>query len=75
MTIFAENFDVYSFLLDFAFASGFVLLGQLIRSKIKFFQYYFVPASLIAGFLGLASALAESAGFPSPASSEATPVC
>lgn len=54
MTIFAENFDVYSFLLDFAFASGFVLLGQLIRSKVKFFQYYFVPASLIAGFLGLA---------------------
>ncbi len=54
MTIFAENFDVYSFLLDFAFASGFILIGQLLRSKLKFFQYYFVPASLIAGFLGLA---------------------
>lgn len=54
MTIFAENFDVYSFLLDFAFASGFILIGQLLRSKLKFFQYYFVPASLIAGFIGLA---------------------
>lgn len=54
MAIFGESFDVYSFLLDFAFASGFILIGQLLRSKLKFFQYYFVPASLIAGFLGLA---------------------
>ena len=53
MAIFGESFDVYSFLLDFAFASGFILIGQLLRSKLKFFQYYFVPASLIAGFLGL----------------------
>jgi len=54
VTIFPESFDVYSFLLDFAFASGFILIGQFFRAKLKFFQYYFVPASLIAGFLGLA---------------------
>lgn len=54
MSIFAETFDVYSFLLDLAFASGFILVGQLLRAKVKFFQSFFVPASLIAGFLGLA---------------------
>ena len=54
MSIFAENFDVYSFLLDLAFASGFILVGQLLRAKVKFFQSFFVPASLIAGFVGLA---------------------
>ncbi|MBA7539346.1 Sodium/glutamate symporter [subsurface metagenome] len=53
MSIFAENYNVYSFLLDLAFASGFVLIGQLLRAKIKFFQSFFIPASLIAGFLGL----------------------
>jgi ESS family glutamate:Na+ symporter len=51
--IFGDKFDVYSMLLDFAFASGFILIGQLLRAKIQFFQKYFVPASLIAGFLGL----------------------
>jgi len=54
MAIFGETFDVYSVLLDLAFASGFILLGQLLRSKVKFFQRFFIPASLIAGFLGLA---------------------
>jgi len=53
MSIFAENYNVYSFLLDLAFASGFILIGQLLRAKVKFFQSFFVPASLIAGFLGL----------------------
>ncbi len=54
LSIFAETFDVYSFLLDLAFASGFILVGQLLRAKVKFFQSFFVPASLIAGFVGLA---------------------
>lgn len=41
-------------LMDFAIASVFILIGQLIRSKVKFVQRYFVPASMIAGFLALA---------------------
>lgn len=47
------TYNAYGFLVDFALASGFLLLGQLLRAKIKFFQQYFVPASLIAGLLGL----------------------
>jgi len=54
VSIFAETFDVYSLLIDLAFASGFILIGQLLRAKVKFFQSFFVPASLIAGFVGLA---------------------
>lgn len=41
-------------LMDFAIASVFILIGQLIRSKVKLVQRYFVPASMIAGFLALA---------------------
>lgn len=45
---------VTSFLLDFAIASVFILIGQLIRAKVGFVQRYFVPASMIAGFIALA---------------------
>lgn len=44
---------VYSLLMDLCFASILILIGMLIRSKITFVQKSFVPASLIAGFLGL----------------------
>lgn len=44
---------VYSLLIDFAIAGGLIFFGQLLRSKISVFQKYFVPASLIAGFMGL----------------------
>ncbi len=40
-------------LIDFCIASTLILIGQLLRSKIKFFQEFFMPASMIAGFLGL----------------------
>ncbi len=53
MTLFADSFNLNSLLLDLAFASGFILIGQFIRAKVKFFQRFFVPASLIGGFLGL----------------------
>lgn len=43
-----------SLLMDFAFASILIAVGQLLRAKVKFFQKFFVPASLIAGFFGLA---------------------
>ena len=42
------------FLLDFAVASLFILIGQLIRAKVSLAQKFFVPASMIAGFIALA---------------------
>lgn len=45
---------VNDFLLDFAIASVFMMIGQLIRAKVKFVQQFFVPASMIAGFIALA---------------------
>lgn len=38
---------------DVALASILILIGQLLRSKIKLFQHFFMPASMIAGFIGL----------------------
>lgn len=42
-----------SLMLDFAWASLLIAVGQFIRTKIKFFQNFFVPSGLIAGFIGL----------------------
>lgn len=39
---------------DFAFMSILLLAGQIIRVKVPLFQKYMLPASLTAGFLGLA---------------------
>lgn len=44
---------VYTILVDFACASGLILIGMLLRAKIKFVQESFIPASLLAGFMGL----------------------
>lgn len=46
--------SVESLLLDFAIASLFIMIGQFIRAKVKFVQKFFVPASMIAGFIALA---------------------
>lgn len=45
--------SVNDFLLDFAIASLFIMIGQLIRAKVKLVQKFFVPASMIAGFIAL----------------------
>ncbi|GIN19531.1 MAG TPA: sodium:glutamate symporter [Bacillus bacterium] len=45
---------LYTLLVDFTLASILILLSMLMRSKIKFLQKNFIPASLLAGFLGLA---------------------
>ena len=45
---------LYTLLVDFTLASILILLSMLARSKIKFLQKNFIPASLLAGFLGLA---------------------
>lgn len=46
--------SVNDFLLDFAVASLFIMVGQLLRAKVKVLQKLFVPASMIAGFIALA---------------------
>lgn len=46
--------SVYDLLVDVAFASVLILIGQYLRAKVRFFQQFFIPASLIAGFMGLA---------------------
>lgn len=45
---------VYDFFVDFTLASLLILCGQLLRSKLSIFQRFFIPASVLAGFLGLA---------------------
>lgn len=46
--------SVYDLLLDFAIASFLILIGQLLRAKVTLFQRFFIPASMLAGFMGLA---------------------
>lgn len=45
---------LYTLLVDFTLASILILISMLLRSKIKLLQRNFIPASLMAGFLGLA---------------------
>lgn len=44
---------LYGILVDVAIASLLILLGQWIRAKVTPAQQFFLPSSLIAGFLGL----------------------
>ena len=43
---------VYTVLMDFAFASLLILVGQFLRAKVPLVQRFFIPSSLLAGFLG-----------------------
>lgn len=45
---------LYTLLVDFTLASILILISMFMRSKIKLLQKNFIPASLMAGFLGLA---------------------
>lgn len=45
---------VYDLFVDFTIASILILIGQLLRSKLSLFQRFFIPASVLAGFIGLA---------------------
>ncbi|PKP35182.1 MAG: sodium:glutamate symporter [Bacteroidetes bacterium HGW-Bacteroidetes-17] len=47
-------YDPWSLFTDFGIIFGLLLMGKLIRVKVKFVQQLFIPPSLIAGFLGLA---------------------
>lgn len=48
-----SEFTAYAFLMDFFYASVFILIGQICRMKIKVLQKLFIPSSVVAGVLGL----------------------
>lgn len=47
------TFGPYTILVDFALISLLLFIGQLIRAKVVFIQRLYLPASLIAGMIGL----------------------
>ena len=48
------DFTPWTIFVDFGFISLLLIVGTLLRAKIKAIQYLFLPASLLAGLLGLA---------------------
>lgn len=40
-------------LISFSVLAGFLILGMILRAKVKFLQSLFLPASVIGGFIGL----------------------
>ncbi len=53
MTLF-ETYSPWSFFVDLGLISLLLLVGQVLRAKVKIVQKLFIPPSLIAGLLGLA---------------------
>lgn len=49
-----ENFTPWTLFVDAGIISVLLLLGKLMRVKIKLIQKLFIPPSLLAGFMGLA---------------------
>lgn len=47
------NFTPWTPLIDVGLISALLLLGKLVRAKVKFVQRLFIPPSLLAGFAGL----------------------
>jgi len=47
------EYNYMSFLTDFCFMSLLLVIAQFLRAKIKLFQMFYIPASLLAGILGL----------------------
>lgn len=47
------TYGPYDFMVDFAIASVFMIIGQILRARIKLFQSLYIPASVIAGILCL----------------------
>ena len=46
--------QITTLMIDAAWLSVLLLAGKLIRTKVVLFQKLFLPASVIAGFIGLA---------------------
>ncbi|WP_077298340.1 sodium/glutamate symporter [Virgibacillus pantothenticus] len=49
-----ETFTIWSLMIDLSIISGLLLVGTILRAKVKWIQALFLPASMLAGFLGLA---------------------
>ncbi len=49
-----SDFSIWSLMVDISVISGLMLVGTIIRAKVKWVQSIFLPAAMIAGFLGLA---------------------
>ncbi len=49
-----NNFSIWSLMVDISIISGLLLAGTILRAKIKWIQSLFLPASMLAGFIGLA---------------------
>lgn len=47
------EFTPYSMLIDFCLMSVFLFIAQILRSKLKFLQNFYIPSSLLAGFMAL----------------------
>ena len=52
LNLFPE-FTPYGLLIDFFWASLLLFIGQVLRMKVKILQNFFIPASVIAGVIGL----------------------
>ena len=46
-------FGPYNMLIDFCLASVLIFVCQLLRTKIRFIQNFFIPAGVLAGVFGL----------------------
>ena len=47
------NYDAYALVIDFAFMSLLLVIAQFLRAKITFLQKFYIPASVLAGLMGL----------------------
>jgi ESS family glutamate:Na+ symporter len=45
---------IWQVFIDFCIMGGLLLVGQLLRAKLKFFQITLIPAALLGGFIALA---------------------
>lgn len=47
------DYNAYSFVMDFAAMSLLLIVAQFLRAKVKFLQRFYIPASVLAGIMGL----------------------
>lgn len=48
-----ENFTPWTLFIDFGIISALLLVGKLLRTRLRFIQSLFIPPGLLAGFIGL----------------------
>ncbi|KOS66249.1 sodium:glutamate symporter [Lysinibacillus contaminans] len=49
-----NEYSIWALMIDISIVSGLLLVGTILRAKITWIQSLFLPASIIAGFIGLA---------------------